>query len=122
MAHGHWAFQVIGPDAGAGNGGGSGAGGVFAVHANMDTDGVHLVFDKTYQEIVDAIAQGLLPVVHFPPEPGDGSDSGLLGVFPVDLYGYSTERGAYVISTCTGNLKFATDSTDGYPTYPERSD
>ena len=109
MAHGHWASQVIGPDAGAGSGGGSGAGGIFVVHGTMNEE-QNMTLDKTWQQIVDAISDEQLPVVlSFMSDDGDGHPSASIYVISDVRY----ENSKYYV---TGdNVDFQTDSPNGYP-------
>lgn len=119
MAHGHWASQVIGPDAGTGSGGGSGAGGgVLVVHLARDGNGEKL--DKTWREIRDAMDAGIVPAVNYgTDEAYSGAHIGIINYAGKieDLYG--------VAFLALGDgpsgyfnpypVMMTTDTEDGYP-------
>lgn len=64
MALGHWLKDYIGPHSG-GSGGGSGGGGTLVVrvdHREGQLPNFNVIFDKTWQEVYDALANGTLVV------------------------------------------------------------
>jgi len=87
-------------------GGGGGSSGVMVVHCDADT----YAYDKTWQEINDAVASGMVVTVHF----ADGDNQ-------LTLVAYcGEENGTYIVETWSPRnydvvWSAYADSPNGYP-------
>ena len=88
--------------------GGGGSGGL-VVHMNItgDESSYTVTFDKTYRQIVNAIENGVMPVLLADDDGGYSLDT-IAMCYP--------DSGEYAIQT-NSNLTFRTATEDGYPAY-----
>lgn len=88
-------------------------GGVLVVHATFDSELQTTTLDKTWQEIYDAMRNGIVIGISEPSQglaPGDA----FLDVY---LFGHcSAQSGTYAVQD-SKEFEYTTDSPDGYPSY-----
>lgn len=111
MALGHWAVEYLG-EAGAGQGGsGSGGGGLVVREKSYDETEQVITYDKTWQEVNDAISAGVL-VTMIPAFPS-------AGVAPFYCTSVGVQDGVYearftMIASDFPSFKLSADSPDDY--------